>query len=31
MDVTAQKEAQDTLRESEARFRAMANAAPVMI
>jgi two-component system sensor kinase FixL len=31
MDLTEQKLAQDTLRESEARFRAMANAAPVMI
>ena len=31
MDVTAQKQAQDALRESEARFRAMANTAPVMI
>ncbi len=31
MDVTAQKLAQDTLRESEARFRGMANTAPVMI
>ena len=31
MDVTAQKEAQDELRESEARFRTTANAAPVMI
>jgi PAS domain S-box-containing protein len=31
MDVTAQKLAQDTLRESEARFRTMANSAPVMI
>ena len=31
MDVTAQKEAQDALRESEARFRTTANAAPVMI
>ncbi|MGA8655048.1 MAG: PAS domain S-box protein [Chthoniobacterales bacterium] len=31
MDVTAQKAAQDALRESEARFRTMANTAPVMI
>jgi two-component system sensor kinase FixL len=31
MDLTEQKLAQETLRESEARFRAMANAAPVMI
>jgi PAS domain S-box-containing protein len=31
MDVTAQKLAQDALRESEARFRTMANTAPVMI
>jgi two-component system sensor kinase FixL len=31
MDVTAQKLSQDALRESEARFRAMANTAPVMI
>jgi PAS domain S-box-containing protein len=31
MDVTAQKLARDTLRESEARFRTMANTAPVMI
>jgi PAS domain S-box-containing protein len=31
MDVSAQKLAQDALRESEARFRAMANTAPVMI
>jgi PAS domain S-box-containing protein len=31
MDVTAQKQAQDVLRESEARFRTMANTAPVMI
>jgi two-component system sensor kinase FixL len=31
MDVTAQKLAQDTLRESEARFQAMADSAPVMI
>ena len=31
MDVTAQKQAQDALRESEARFRDMANTAPVMI
>jgi two-component system, LuxR family, sensor kinase FixL len=31
MDVTAQKLAQDALRESEARFSAMANTAPVMI
>jgi two-component system, LuxR family, sensor kinase FixL len=31
MDVTAQKVARDTLRESEARFRGMADAAPVMI
>jgi len=31
MDVTAQKQAQDALRESEARFRNMANTAPVMI
>jgi PAS domain S-box-containing protein len=31
MDVTAQKLAQEALRESEARFRAMANTAPVMI
>jgi two-component system, LuxR family, sensor kinase FixL len=31
MDVTAQKQAQDALRESEARFREMANTAPVMI
>jgi two-component system sensor kinase FixL len=31
MDVTAQKQAQDALRESEARFRAMADTAPVMI
>lgn len=31
MDVTAQKQAQDALRESEARFRTMANTAPVMI
>jgi PAS domain S-box-containing protein len=31
MDVTAQKLAQDALRESEARFRTMSNTAPVMI
>jgi PAS domain S-box-containing protein len=31
MDITAQKQAQDALRESEARFRAMADTAPVMI
>jgi PAS domain S-box-containing protein len=31
MDVTAQKQAQDALRESEARFRSMADTAPVMI
>jgi two-component system, LuxR family, sensor kinase FixL len=31
MDVTAQKLAQEALRESEARFRAMADTAPVMI
>ena len=31
MDVTAQKQAQEALRESEARFRAMADTAPVMI
>jgi two-component system, LuxR family, sensor kinase FixL len=31
MDVTAQKRAEDALRESEARFRSMANTAPVMI
>jgi PAS domain S-box-containing protein len=31
MDVTAQKQAQDALRESEARFRDMADTAPVMI
>jgi len=31
MDVTAQKQAQDALRESEARFRTMANTAPAMI
>jgi PAS domain S-box-containing protein len=31
MDVTAQKQAQDALRESEARFRSVANTAPVMI
>jgi PAS domain S-box-containing protein len=31
MDVTAQKQALDALRESEARFRAMADTAPVMI
>jgi two-component system, LuxR family, sensor kinase FixL len=31
VDLTEQKLAQDTLRESEARFRAMANTAPVMI
>jgi two-component system, LuxR family, sensor kinase FixL len=31
MDVTTQKKAQDALRESEARFRAMADTAPVMI
>jgi PAS domain S-box-containing protein len=31
MDITTQKEAQDALRESEARFRAMADTAPVMI
>jgi two-component system sensor kinase FixL len=31
MDVTAQKLAQDALRESEARFRAMSDTAPVMI
>ncbi len=31
MDVTAQKEAQDALRESESRFRTMADTAPVMI
>ena len=31
MDVTAQKLAQEALRESEARFRSMANTAPVMI
>jgi two-component system, LuxR family, sensor kinase FixL len=31
MDVTAQKLAQDALRESEARFRGMADTAPVMI
>ena len=31
MDITAQKQAVDALRESEARFRAMADTAPVMI
>ncbi|HEY5894892.1 MAG TPA: PAS domain S-box protein [Chthoniobacterales bacterium] len=31
MDVTAQKQAQEALRESEARFRTVANTAPVMI
>jgi two-component system sensor kinase FixL len=31
MDVTAQKQAEDALRESEARFRTAANTAPVMI
>jgi PAS domain S-box-containing protein len=31
MDVTAQKQAEDAQRESEARFRAVANTAPVMI
>ncbi len=31
MDVTAQKLAQDALRESEARFRALSDTAPVMI
>jgi PAS domain S-box-containing protein len=31
MDVTAQKQAQDALRESEARFRTVANTTPVMI
>jgi PAS domain S-box-containing protein len=31
MDVTAQKKAQEALRESEARFRALADTAPVMI
>jgi len=31
MDVTAQKQAEDALRESEARFRAVADTAPVMI
>ncbi len=31
MDVTAQKQAQEALRESEARFRTMSNVAPVMI
>jgi two-component system, LuxR family, sensor kinase FixL len=31
MDVTAQKQAQDALRESDARFRALADTAPVMI
>jgi PAS domain-containing protein len=31
MDVTPQKLAQEALRESEARFRSMANTAPVMI
>jgi PAS domain S-box-containing protein len=31
MDVTKEKKAQDALRESEARFRAMADTAPVMI
>ncbi len=31
MDVTGQKQAQDALRESEARFRALANTAPLMI
>ena len=31
MDVTAQKQAQDVLRESEARFRTLADTAPVMI
>jgi PAS domain S-box-containing protein len=31
MDVTAQKQAQDALRESEALFRSLADAAPVMI
>jgi two-component system, LuxR family, sensor kinase FixL len=31
MDVTAQKQAVEALRESEARFRTMANTAPVMI
>jgi PAS domain S-box-containing protein len=31
MDITRQKQAQDALRESEARFRALADTAPVMI
>jgi two-component system, LuxR family, sensor kinase FixL len=31
MDVTARRQAEDALRESEARFRSMANTAPVMI
>ena len=31
LDVTAQKQVQDALRESEARFRAMADTAPVLI
>src|SRR5258708_6035364 len=31
MDVTAQKQAEDALRESEARFRTLADTAPVMI
>ena len=31
MDITVQKKVQDALRESEARFRTMANSAPVMI
>jgi two-component system, LuxR family, sensor kinase FixL len=31
MDISVQKEAQEALRESEARFRAMADTAPVMI
>jgi PAS domain S-box-containing protein len=31
MDITMQKQAQDALRENEARFRAMADTAPVMI